>query len=126
LIWPGFTYNVCARRKWLGKGCAKHEDAGGVGHYRPQSPHPKCAMNAAEGQLTLLQKTSMRARQKSKRQPDAMRELPRTRPKPFAKPQCGAWPGFPYWRVLHDRFAFTFSGVLGSCHNFSHVFLVFK
>jgi hypothetical protein len=71
-----------------------------VGHYRPRSPHPQRAMNAAEGQLTLLQMTSMRDKQKSKRQPEAMRELPRTLPKPFAKPQCEACPGFPYWRVL--------------------------
>jgi hypothetical protein len=59
-------------------------------------------MNAAEGKLTLLRKTSMMVGQKSKRQPEAMRELPRTLPKPFAKTQCGACPGFPYWRVLGE------------------------
>jgi hypothetical protein len=60
-------HNVCASRKWLGKGCAIREDAGGVGRYRLRSPHPQRAMNAGEGQLTLLQKTSVRAWQKSKR-----------------------------------------------------------
>jgi hypothetical protein len=62
-------------------------------------------MSTAESQLTLLQWTYRSDWQMSKRQPEALREWPRTLPKPFAKPQCGACPGFPYWRVLHECFA---------------------